>query len=617
MRRTSSGGRLVDRVAIWPLAAVLSGAAGCVAASATDRAVEQPPRAPRPLRRVLLLNQYSPELPVNQITSRAIREVMSASTDLDIQLFEEYVDQSRLSHQVGQVLAAVTAKYKGTPFDLVIANGTPVVAALLERPQLFAGVPKVITTVGTTVIPREGLPPGMTGVLSRMGYEGTLELATRLLPGTLHVLLLSGHPFSVPFTNDAMAQWERRANRLDIEVVADATVEDAVRRVADLPSNAIVLYDNIQRDEHGGNYVGADVAAILSVASRVPVFCVHETHMGRGCVAGHMVSYADSARRAAVMGTIILHGAPIKDLPPQTMPYEDQADWRELQRWGLNPARLPEHTRIVGRDPSAWERNRSAILLATTLIALQAVLIGALVVQVKRRRRSEGAARALGGRMIQAQEEERRRIARELHDSVNQRLSLLMVDLQQLKDMKVGGDMLREVTSLSEEARGIADEVRDLSHELHSSALTHLGLPAALRELGRDLSRRHDIHVTVQVSDRVPRVDYRPGLCLFRVAEEALTNVIRHAAATAAGVELDYRDGWLRLVVEDNGKGFDPIVSASPSSLGLAGMRERVEVLRGSLLTRSRPGGGARVEAEIPYAPRPRAIAFPSAVGQG
>jgi len=219
--------------------------------------------------------------------------------------------------------------------------------------------------------------------------------------------------------------------------------------------------------------------------------------------------------------------------------------------------------------------------------------------------------------MIQAQEEQRRRIARELHDSVNQRLSLLMVDLQHLKDLKAGGDMSREVTSLSEEARGIADEVRDLSHELHSSALTHLGLQAALRELARDLERRHDIRVTVQIGDRVPRVEYRPGLCLFRVAQEALTNVVRHAAATAARVELDYRDGWLQLAVEDDGKGFEPSGVASLASLGVAGMRERVELLRGSLTMRSARGSGTRVQAAIPYAPRPRAIEYPSAVGQG
>ena len=108
--------------------------------------------------------------------------------------------------------------------------------------------------------------------------------------------------------------------------------------------------------------------------------------------------------------------------------------------------------------------------------------------------------------------------------------------------------------------------------------LTHLGLPAALRELGRELSRRHDIDVDVQVSDRVPRVDYRPGLCLFRVAQEALSNVVRHAAATSASVALDYRDGWLRLVVEDDGKGFDPAGTATSSSLGLLGMRERRRV---------------------------------------
>ena len=587
----------------------LTGTLGCLEASASDRTASSPTDAPGALKRVLLLNQYSPELPVNQVTSRAIREVMSAASDIEVQLFEEYIDQSRLRHQVGQVLDAVTAKYKGTPFDLVIANGQPVVAALLERPQLFAGVPKVITTVGTTILPRDGLPPDMTGVLSRLGYDGTLELALALLPQTMQVLLLSGHAFSESFANDAKAQWERFSNRVEIELVADTTVEDAVRRVRDLPSNAIVVYDNINRDDRGRSYAGSDVAAILSVASPVPVFCVRETHMGRGCVAGHMFSYAGSARRAAAMGLLILHGATVRDVPPQVMPYEDQADWRELQRWGLNAARLPAATRIIGREPNAWERNRAAILGALSLIALQALLIGALVVQIKRRRRSEADVRTLGGRMIHAQEEERRRIARELHDSVNQRLSLLMVDLQHLERMNAGGEMSRRATALAAEARGIADEVRDLSHELHSSALTHLGLPAALRELGRDLSRRHGIEVDVQVSDRVPRVDYRPGLCLFRVAQEALSNVVRHAAATRASVGLDYRDGWLRLIVEDDGKGFDPAGTATASSLGLLGMRERVELLHGSLATRSGPAGGACIDARIPYSPQPRAVA--------
>jgi signal transduction histidine kinase len=581
------------------------GAVGCRETPTVDRAVGSTPQSRRPIRRVLLLNQYSPELPVNQVTSHAIRDVMSSAADLDVQLFEEYIDQSRLRHQVGQVLGAVTAKYRGTHFDLVIANGPPVVSALLERPTLFADVPKVITTVWTTIVPPDALPPGMTGVLNRLGFEGTLRLALRLLPQTQRVLLLSGHPFSEAFTGDANTQWKSFANRLDVEVVGDATVEAAVRRVSDLPSNTVVIYDSINRDEHGTSYASADVAAILSAASRVPVFCVRETHIGRGCVAGQVVSFSDSARRAAAMGLAILRGAAVPDVPPQIMPYEIQADWRELGRWDLNPARLPEGTTIVGRVPSVWEGHRLAILGAAGLIMLQALLIGALVVQVKRRRESEADVRTFGGRMIQAQEEERRRIARELHDSVNQRLALLMVDLQHLESMN-SGEISRRAMALSEDARGIADEIRDLSHDLHSSALTHLGLPAALRELGRDFSRRHEIPVDVRIADSVPRVDYQPGLCLFRVAQEALNNVVRHAAATQASVDLSYRDGWLRLVIQDDGKGFDCVGAEQSSSLGLRSMRERVELLQGVVEMRSRSGGGARIEAEVPFTPKVR-----------
>ena len=146
-RRRARSGYPVGRAALWTVAATFTLTATLVDTFAGD-SNSGGPTPSRPLRRVLLLNQYRLSYPVNRVTSRAIRDVMSGAIDVDVQLFEEYIDQSRLRHQVGQVLAAVTARYKGTPFDF---SSSPMAcrwsAPLLERPQLFAGVPKVITTV--------------------------------------------------------------------------------------------------------------------------------------------------------------------------------------------------------------------------------------------------------------------------------------------------------------------------------------------------------------------------------------------------------------------------------------------------------------------------------------
>jgi PAS domain S-box-containing protein len=207
----------------------------------------------------------------------------------------------------------------------------------------------------------------------------------------------------------------------------------------------------------------------------------------------------------------------------------------------------------------------------------------------------------LTARLIQAQEEERQRISRELHDDIGQRLSLLVIGFERLShSLPVSATgQLTELAQLQNQAEEIISDIHDLSHELHSTKLQYLGLKAALNELCRTISERRSIGVDLRVSE-LPHLSPEVQLCLYRVAQEALNNILKHSSATRVTMELKTNHGLVRLQVKDAGVGFD--VNASTEGLGLASMRERLRIIGGMLFVNSVPNQGTEVIAEIPSA---------------
>jgi PAS domain S-box-containing protein len=203
------------------------------------------------------------------------------------------------------------------------------------------------------------------------------------------------------------------------------------------------------------------------------------------------------------------------------------------------------------------------------------------------------------GRLIQAQEEERRRISGELHDDISQRLALLSVELA-----SVANSLRREERSLPSALdnlqRGIeevASDVHGLSHQLHSTKLQNLGLRAALRELGQQVAEQHGIQVKIDAGNLTEGIPEDAALCLFRVAQEAINNVVKHSHAECASVTISQQGNLLRLYISDSGVGFD--TTTRSSGIGLAGMRERVRFLGGTLSIRSALGEGTEITAEV------------------
>ena len=224
-----------------------------------------------------------------------------------------------------------------------------------------------------------------------------------------------------------------------------------------------------------------------------------------------------------------------------------------------------------------------------------------ICIDLTEQRLAEIAARELSGRLINAQEDERRRIARDLHDDLSQRLSLLSVDLHLLKrtqaDPRAFGELAAQIEELS-------SEVHKVAYRLHPAKLDQLGLPIAARSWCRDVTQQSGVAVEFTSSAVPADIPRDVALCLYRILQEALRNVLRHSGATTARVELTGTGEALQLVVSDSGRGFDPSAAKSASGLGLLGMRERASLLGGEVAVQSRPGGGTRVVVTIPQRPR-------------
>jgi signal transduction histidine kinase len=224
--------------------------------------------------------------------------------------------------------------------------------------------------------------------------------------------------------------------------------------------------------------------------------------------------------------------------------------------------------------------------------------------EIAERRLAEKAVEQLAGRLIHAQEQERSRIGRELHDHISQMLGVVTIRIDQLR---AGGyasssvldaalaDLRKNITELTE-------DVHRLSHRLHSSTLDYLGLVPALQKLVAEYSESHGIRVAFEHDTIPPSLPSSVALCLFRVAEESLTNIAKHSGADSARVCLTSHDDGLHLLIEDFGNGFDASTLERKAGLGFVSMQERLRVIRGTIDVDSAPSRGTRIDVRVPSA---------------
>jgi signal transduction histidine kinase len=282
-----------------------------------------------------------------------------------------------------------------------------------------------------------------------------------------------------------------------------------------------------------------------------------------------------------------------------------------LEKWKKTGRLESEEIVVLTRD---GER-RVVLVSAGSVVDAEGNLLHSTSVHVDitERKRAEEALSTVNQRLIEAQEEERARLARELHDDINQRLALLVVKLQSLQQSLPPSmvEIRHAIAEASDESEGLGSDIQALSHRLHSSKLEYLGLASAAGGFCRELTDRQGMEIEFH-SEGIPKdLPREISLCLFRVLQEALQNAIKHSRSRHFEVSLSGGSSGVELTMRDSGIGFDPEDATRGSGLGLISIRERLKLVNGKLFIDSQSQRGTTILARVPLSPKTKSAAAP------
>jgi len=558
--------------------------------------------AAEPQKAVLALYGSRPDLPSNLIVDEIMRSTLERELGPRLDFYAEFLDTARWPEGETQVAVHdfLRHRYAQRKFSAIIAVARPAINFMrIYGDELFPGVP--IVAYGDSDALREWEPGRpITGMLAKVDLSETAELILRLQPGTREILVISGVSDSDRWRqSEARRQLDRLEKTVKLTYVDAGSVQDFVRTAARVPDGTVILFLSMYQDSAGNKLLSHEVLARIAKEARVPVYNQTASNVGLGIVGGVVFDPEILGRETAQLTLRVLRGERLQDLPVQesksTVP---MVDWRQVRRWGLDEKRLPVGTVVRFRESSVWEGYKWYILSFLAAMTLESLLIVTLFVEARKRRASEKVLKELSGRLIHAAEDERQRIARELHDDFQQRLALLSVGLDMLgqESPPNGTSLNQQLRAFGKDAEELAGDVHNLSHRLHSSQLEVLGLKEALKEVCRQVSHQHNIDIQVQADELSSKLSDDLSLCFYRIAQEALNNAVKHSHSTRIEVKLGNSGGRVWMRIKDFGVGFD--ATARANGIGLATMRERLRMVSGSLQIKSSPGVGTELTAE-------------------
>ncbi len=345
---------------------------------------------------VLLLYQESKLLPAVTIVDQEIRSTLQSGSAGPIRFYSEYLDASWFPDEKleRELVVFLRHKYASRKLDLVIPAGPLALRfALTHRSTIFPGVPIVFAAGFESMVRAPQLGPDVTGVWLVIDWRANLDLVLQLQPDTRRVAFVYGtSTFERAEQGRFREAFSAYHGRLELTELTDLPVEEVLNKVAALPDQTVVMFYSVLRDATGRSFVPRDVLAQLARESRVPVYGVFNTFIGRGIVGGRAVSFEEQGRRAAALGLRVLRGerpGPAGAVGPEANLH--MFDARQLQRWGISEERLPPGSVVEYREPSAWQRYRWYIVGGLAVTGIQALLIVGLLVQRAHRTRAQRA----------------------------------------------------------------------------------------------------------------------------------------------------------------------------------------------------------------------------------
>ena len=617
----------------------------------------------------------------------------------------------------------------GSALDLVVVASYPALRFAVDyRDRIFPGVPIVFISVAPSRLQGQLPWRGVTGITTAVDVSGSVDLAFRFHPDTQNAVVIAGdsefEQYWLKATDQELRMHYPKLNVIDL---VGLPTDQLLKQVAVLPPHTVVFFQLIPLDSSQPTIGIFDILA--AIAERFPTYCVHNYCLDHGAVGGSYPDSNEQGMRGGEIAARVLSGE-----KPETIPVmhgssaRAHVDWRQLRRWNIAESSLPPGTVVWYRQPTAWERYEKYLVAGVVLIALQGLLIIALLWQRARKRKIEAVLREsekrfrvmadttpslvwmcdkngavtfvnerrieftgrspeagfddlwttyihpddvrnvltanaqalerkerfakeyrlrrrdgvyrwmldiaaprvdgegefagfigsaadvtdqkmaqealekVGGKLIEAQEQERSRIARELHDDICQRLSLISLELQQAHQGSNGTDARTKarILDIQEQCSKVAGDVQAMSHQLHSSKLDYLGLAAALRSFCREFSKQQTVNIEFKDEDVPNPLPRDVSLCLFRVAQEALSNAVKYSGVRRVSVELRGTADQIQLEVSDAGAGFDVEQAKQRAGLGLVSMQERVHLAGGDFSIESKRNWGTRIVATVP-----------------
>src|SRR3954454_10616086 len=502
-------------------------------------------------KRVLVLYSTRRDGQFSIIGQRELPRILDVGPSPNLDYYAEFIDLAR-SFEPGYRTTFrdfLRKKYQGVRFDLVIAMQDSAVGLVNDDggEALFPEIAVVLLTN----IPVRRFRPNSTGLILDRNFAATVTFVRQLQPEVQQVFIITGASATDKEYENAVRQQLQTlsGSGLTFNYLSGLATADLEARLSRMPERSAAYYVIVSSDPAGRRPHPLNYIDRIAAVANAPTYSWVDSTIDHGVVGGSLYSQSAAIARVGQLALRVLGGEAADSIPAVAIDVNSyQVDWRQLRRWRIDEGRLPVGTLVRFRDPSPWDQYRRYILATVTLVAIQTALIAALLLQRTRRRRAEGKLREsqnallgshernrdLVARLLRAQDMERSRIGRELHDDICQRLLLLSIELESVARSNEGG---RAAAAALTVAREISNSVRELSHQLHPDRLRVIGLVRALESLCTELSRA-GVAIAFTHENVPSALPPDVMLCLFRVAQEGLQNALKHSRATALGVDI-------------------------------------------------------------------------------
>lgn len=550
---------------------------------------------------VLVIDEADITRPAFQMMLGSLRETINEQTSGRSAFFVESLDLQRISRAAvsERTVEWLADKYTDQQIDLIVASGdSSVSVANRLRARLAGRIPIVgLLTSSQSSQANYRLPVLHDVVWVRLAdMNGISAQAIRsLVPGLSELLIVAS---TLDEANAAAVPMRAvLGEQVRIEAIASPNLDALRRRFARLGRDAAIFYLSVGRDADGRPWEIREFLRRMTEIAPRPVFGWIASYVGAGVVGGPVLDGTDIGYTLGALGARLLAGVdPDGIAPVEIRPMRLIYDWQQLRRFDLPKGRLPPEALFINRPQAIWESYPRTSALVSALLVSLSMAIGFLVRSRRQVRAANADRLSATRRLVRAQDEERVRIARDLHDDLCQEMTVLALEVDRLHGSAP------TLPIVSERIRSLIDRTRHIAFGLHAAHLGSLSLPDALAAYVANVQ----IRTTLDIQVRTKALEASPApsvaLALFRVVQEGLQNVLKHAEATSVTVTIEGTRQRVQIEVADDGIGFDPTAQHGVN-LGLATMRERMADIGGSFAVASTPFGGTTLRLTAPCEP--------------